>query len=195
MWFTSQRLTSTIVEISDLQARSVKAAERPSLKRQADFDSSDNKRSKIDLPNRSASAFSQPRQLRGASPRKPQTHANSGDEDVDEGADHRDDENFEDPAEELAENPAEKSEVEEDTKDAADKDPAIPISPTPATAGARINTAGIQISLYHYQAMGVLILLMQQTSEGISGGLLANDMGMGKTLQMLAFMVIHEHLV
>ncbi|KAK6854893.1 hypothetical protein PG995_009081 [Apiospora arundinis] len=68
---------------------SVKAAERPSLKRQADFDSSDNKRSKIDLPNRSASAFSHPRQLRGASPRKPQTHANSDDEDVDEGADHR----------------------------------------------------------------------------------------------------------
>ncbi|KAK6823508.1 hypothetical protein PG987_013765 [Apiospora arundinis] len=196
----------------------VKAPERPSLKRQADFDRTDNKRSKIELPIRSASAFNQPigsceEPLRA----KPRIDDNSDDEDVDKGAGHRgahnsqlisppaptieafeptrrpclgrsslDDENFEDPAEELAENPAEKSEVEEDTKDAADKDPAIPISPTPATAGAR--------SYRPARAMGVLILLTQQTSEGISGGLLASDMGMGKTLQMLAFMVIHEHL-
>ncbi|KAK7972434.1 hypothetical protein PG988_006568 [Apiospora saccharicola] len=60
---------------------------------------------------------------------------------------------------------------------------------------ARVNIAGIQTSLDHYQTMGAFILLTQQAREGIAGGLSAGDMGMGKTLQTLALMVIRRHLV
>ncbi|KAK8073376.1 hypothetical protein PG994_004275 [Apiospora phragmitis] len=60
---------------------------------------------------------------------------------------------------------------------------------------ARVNIAGIQTSLDHYQTMGAFILLTQQAREGIAGGLSAGDMGMGRTLQTLALMVIRGHLV
>ncbi|KAK8071890.1 hypothetical protein PG996_005238 [Apiospora saccharicola] len=192
-------------KISHLQARSAKAA-----KRQAEFDRSDNKRSEIDVPICSTSAFSQPT---GSSEEPSRAEPQVGDN-GDDGVDQRDDENFEDSAGDPAEEPKVE---EEDTQDAADKDLPNYTDFTDAhngwceklwvgtcelfgcdklaTNAAKVNIAGIQTSLNHYQAMGVFILLTQQAREGIAGGLLAGDMGMGKTLQMLALMVIRGHLV
>ncbi|KAK8029494.1 hypothetical protein PG993_010785 [Apiospora rasikravindrae] len=105
-------------------------------------------------------------------------------------------------AEELVEDPAEEPEVEEeDTQDASDKDFFKYTYFTDACNGCcdklatKVNIAGIQTSLDHYQTMGAFILLTQQAREGIAGGLSAGDMGMGKTLQTLALMVIRGHLV